>query len=76
MYWPKGEKFHRHVHPGGEKIYVISGEFIDEHGRYPAGTWIRSSHMSMLTPYVEEETLLWVKVGHLPVQEPGTGEPK
>ena len=76
MYWPKGEKFHRHVHPGGEEIYVISGEFIDEHGRYPAATWIRSSHMSMLTPYVEEETLFWVKVGHLPVQEPGTGEPK
>ncbi|PCI79554.1 MAG: cupin [SAR86 cluster bacterium] len=69
VHWPKGERFHRHVHVGGEEIYVISGEFIDEHGRYPAGTWIRSPHMSMHTPYVEEETLLWVKVGHLPNQE-------
>lgn len=69
VHWPKGEKFHRHVHMGGEEIYVISGEFIDEHGRYPAGAWIRSPHMSVHTPYVEEETLLWVKVGHLPVED-------
>lgn len=66
VHWPAGEKFHRHVHPGGEEIYVIKGEFIDEHGRYPAGSWIRSPHMSEHTPYVEEETLIWVKVGHLP----------
>ncbi len=67
VHWPKGETFHRHVHMGGEEVFVISGEFIDEHGRYPAGTWIRSPHMSTHTPYVEEETLLWVKVGHLPI---------
>lgn len=68
VHWPKGEQFHRHVHMGGEEIFVIKGEFIDEHGRYPAGTWIRSPHMSMHKPYVEEETLLWVKVGHLPLK--------
>ncbi len=66
VFWPAGEKFHQHVHVGGEEIYVISGEFIDENGRYPAGTWIRSPCMSKHTPYVAEETLLWVKVGHLP----------
>ncbi len=65
VHWPKGERFHRHVHVGGEEIYVVSGEFIDEHGRYPAGTWIRSPHMSVHTPFVEVETLLWVKTGHL-----------
>lgn len=67
VHWPAGEQFHRHVHPGGEEIYVVRGEFIDEFGRYPAGTWIRSPHMSSHKPYVEEETLLWVKVGHLPI---------
>lgn len=67
VHWPAGEVFHRHVHPGGEEIYVISGELMDEHGRYPAGTWIRSPHMSEHTPLVEQETLLWVKTGHLPV---------
>jgi len=64
--WPAGERFQSHVHPGGEEIYVISGELIDEQGRYPAGTWIRSPHMSRHHPYVEQDTLIWVKVGHLP----------
>ena len=63
--WPAGEKFVPHVHPGGEEIFVISGEFIDERGRYPAGTWIRSPHMSRHHPYVEVDTLILVKVGHL-----------
>jgi len=65
--WPAGERFQDHSHFGGEEIYVISGEFLDEDGRYPAGTWIRSPHLSKHFPYVEQETLIWVKVGHLPV---------
>lgn len=64
--WPAGESFQAHRHLGGEEIYVISGEFKDEHGSYPAGTWIRSPHMSEHFPFVEQETLIWVKVGHLP----------
>jgi len=63
--WPAGEHFQPHTHFGGEEIYVISGEFIDEHSRYPAGSWIRSPHMSQHNPFVERETLIWVKVGHL-----------
>lgn len=63
--WPAGEIFKPHVHVGGEEIYVISGEFIDEHGRYPAGTWIRSPHMSKHYPYVEQDTVILVKVGHI-----------
>jgi len=63
--WPAGERFQPHRHFGGEEIYVISGEFIDEYGRYPAGTWIRSPHLSEHFPFTEEETLIWVKVGHL-----------
>lgn len=64
--WPAGEKFLRHAHYGGEEIYVLKGEFIDEHGRYPEGTWIRSPHLSVHCPYVEEETIILVKTGHLP----------
>jgi len=63
--WPKGERFQPHQHFGGEEIFVLNGEFIDEHGRYPAGSWIRSPHMSSHYPYVEQETLILVKVGHL-----------
>ena len=65
VFWPAGEGFQPHTHFGGEEILVISGEFIDEHGRYPAGSWIRSPHMSKHLPYVEQNTLILVKVGHL-----------
>jgi anti-sigma factor ChrR (cupin superfamily) len=64
--WPAGEHFQAHTHFGGEEIYVISGELKDEHGSYPEGTWIRSPHLSEHFPFVEKETLIWVKVGHLP----------
>jgi anti-sigma factor ChrR (cupin superfamily) len=63
--WPANEVFQTHTHWGGEEIVVISGCFIDEHGEYPAGSWLRSPHMSRHFPRVEEETLILVKVGHL-----------
>lgn len=65
--WPAGEVFKPHRHFGGEEILVLSGELIDEHGRYPTGTWLRSPHLSQHTPFVEEETIIYVKTGHLPV---------
>jgi len=65
VFWPAGEKFIPHTHVGGEEIFVISGEFIDEYGRYPKGSWLRSPHMSQHHPYVEQDTLILVKVGHL-----------
>jgi len=65
--WPAGERFQAHTHFGGEEVLVLSGEFRDEHGNYPAGSWLRSPHMSRHHPFVEEPTVIWVKVGHLPV---------
>lgn len=67
VFWPANEVFQPHTHWGGEEIVVLEGRFIDEHGEYPAGSWLRSPHMSRHFPRVEEETLIWVKVGHLPV---------
>ena len=80
--WPAGEVFQPHRHYGGEEIFVLSGEFIDEYGRYPAGSWIRSPHQrprrahagwfrgsfSQHHPRVEQETVIWVKTGHLPIR--------
>jgi anti-sigma factor ChrR (cupin superfamily) len=63
--WPVGEKFIKHTHFGGEEVFVLKGEFIDEFGKYPKGTWIRSPHLSSHLPYVEEETIILVKTGHL-----------
>ncbi|MBB1488288.1 cupin domain-containing protein [Oceanospirillum sp. D5] len=66
--WPAGEIFQPHRHFGGEEILVLSGTFQDEHGTYPAGCWLRSPHMSQHSPRTEEETIIWVKTGHLPVE--------
>ena len=63
--WPAGEVFKPHKHFGGEEIFVLSGEFCDEFGRYPAGSWIRSPHLSSHHPFVEVDTVIWVKTGHL-----------
>ena len=71
--WPAGELFQPHRHYGGEEIFVLSGEFIDEHGRYPAGTWIRSPHLSQHHPRVEQETVIWVKTGHLAPEPAASG---
>ena len=61
--WAPGTHFHRHVHPGGEEIYVLEGELADEHGTYPAGTWLRNPHMSEHTPWSEPGCLIYVRVG-------------
>lgn len=63
--WPKNERFLPHKHWGGEEILVLRGVFMDEHGKYPKGCWIRSPHLSHHYPYVEEETVILVKTGHL-----------
>ena len=65
--WPANEVFKPHNHFGGEEVFVLSGTFCDENGSYPAGSWIRSPHMSSHHPFVEEETVIWVKTGHLPL---------
>ncbi len=64
--WAPGTQFSDHAHWGGEEILVIEGVFQDEHGDYPAGTWIRSPHMSRHRPRSDEGCLIYVKTGHLP----------
>ena len=63
--WPRSEVFVPHTHWGGEEIFVLKGTFIDEHGEFKIGTWIRSPHLSRHHPYVKEETIIFVKTGHL-----------
>ncbi len=66
VHWPAGERFIPHQHWGGEEIFVLSGTFQDEHGTYPKGTWIQNPHLSSHHPFVEEDTVIFVKTGHLP----------
>ncbi len=63
--WAPNTYFNPHRHYGGEEIYVVDGVFADEYGTYPKGSWIRSPHMSMHTPYSKEGCTIFVKTGHL-----------
>jgi anti-sigma factor ChrR (cupin superfamily) len=63
--WPAGEVFTPHQHFGGEEIFVLSGTFEDDQGAYPAGTWMRSPHLSSHYPKVNAPTVILVKTGHL-----------
>lgn len=65
--WAPKTLFHPHRHYGGEEIFVVEGVFADEFGDYPAGTWLRSPHLSMHKPFSPEGCLIFVKTGHLPV---------
>ena len=63
--WAPGTRFQPHTHWGGEEIFVLEGVFSDEYGEYPAGTWLRSPHMSVHNPFSDPGCLIYVKVGHL-----------
>lgn len=57
-----GSKFSAHAHPMGEEIFVLSGEFADEDGRYPAGTYIRNPPGSAHAPFSEKGCIILVKL--------------
>lgn len=63
--WAPQTFFNPHRHYGGEEIFVMDGVFEDEHGRYPAGSWIRSPHMSLHKLFSQEGCIIFVKTGHL-----------
>jgi anti-sigma factor ChrR (cupin superfamily) len=63
--WAPQTYFNLHKHFGGEEIFVVDGVFEDEYGRYPAGSWIRSPHMSLHQPFSKEGCTIFVKTGHL-----------
>ncbi len=65
--WAPGTVFQPHGHPGGEEIVVLDGVFQDEHGTYPAGSWLRNPPGSSHRPWSEVGCTIWVKTGHLPV---------
>ena len=45
-----GSAFSAHVHGGGEEFLVLDGIFSDEHGDYPAGSYVRNPVGSTHTP--------------------------
>lgn len=60
--YPPGARFPKHSHPGGEEFWVLEGLFSDEHGDYPAGTYVRNPVDSNHAPFSEKGCLLFVKL--------------
>lgn len=57
-----GSAFTPHEHPLGEEFLVLSGIFSDEHGHYPAGSYVRNPPGSRHTAYSDNGCELFVKV--------------
>ncbi len=54
--------FPRHLHPGGEEIFVLSGTFSDGDGHYPAGWYVRNPPGSSHQPFSIEGATIFVKL--------------
>ena len=54
--------FSRHVHTGGEEFLVLDGVFQDEHGDFPAGSYVRNPPQSSHTPGSAPGCTIFVKL--------------
>lgn len=64
-----GASFPAHDHPEGEEILVLDGVFSDEHGDWPAGTYLLNPEGFRHAPHSSPGCTLFVKLR----QYPGTG---
>lgn len=54
--------FSAHTHSGGEEFIVLDGVFQDEHGDYPAGTYVRNPPTTKHTPGSKPGCTIFVKL--------------
>lgn len=57
-----GSMFSAHTHTGGEEFIVLDGVFQDEHGDYPAGTYVRNPPTTSHTPGAADGCTIFVKL--------------
>ncbi len=57
-----GSKFPSHVHEGGEEFFLLNGVFQDEHGDFPAGSYIRNPPQSAHAPGSSDGCTIFVKL--------------
>jgi anti-sigma factor ChrR (cupin superfamily) len=65
VHWPAGYEPASGKGWGGEEIVVLSGELRSQDKRYGAGCWLRGPSLSKDLRKVEEDTVIWLKTGHL-----------
>jgi anti-sigma factor ChrR (cupin superfamily) len=61
--------FPAHDHPGGEEILVLEGVFSDEHGDWPAGTYLLNPEGFRHAPFSRPGTVIFVKLRQFPGHE-------
>jgi hypothetical protein len=57
-----GSHFPVHTHDRGEEFLVLDGVFSDEHGDYPAGTYVRNPPGSRHAPCARDGCTIFVKL--------------
>ena len=57
-----GSAFSEHTHTGGEEFIVLEGTFQDEHGDYPAGTYVRNPPTTHHVPRSDDGCTIFVKL--------------
>lgn len=62
-------KFSAHTHTGGEEFIVLDGVFQDEHGDYPAGTYVRNPPTTAHTPGSEPGCTIFVKLWQFSMED-------
>lgn len=60
--YAKGSRFPEHTHGGGEEFIVLEGVFQDEHGDYPAGTYVRNPPTTHHIPRSDNGCTIFVKL--------------
>ena len=55
-------QFSPHTHGGGEEFLVLEGVFSDEHGDFPAGSYIRNPPTTRHTPRSKPGCVIFVKL--------------
>ena len=64
-----GSSFPVHDHPEGEEILVLEGVFSDEHGHWPAGTFLLNPEGFRHAPFSGPGCVLFVKLRQFPGRE-------
>lgn len=62
-------RFPAHDHPDGEEILVLEGVFSDEHGHWPAGSFLLNPEGFRHAPFSEPGCVLFVKLRQFPGRE-------
>jgi anti-sigma factor ChrR (cupin superfamily) len=67
--YARASVFPTHDHALGEEFLVLEGIFSDEHGDYPAGTYVRNAPGSRHSPRTDPGCTILVKLRQMPLTE-------